>query len=158
MAFIKVISLGTIISDIKFGGEEGSEYCSFILAAQRKFKKKDEEYASSVTIPAKCFGKTAVFINKYFSKLSTISIIGDLEKDDDYTNNEGNVVEGGYYINIREADFTERKNGNSDSENTENVENAAKSTSNEPKSPFKATASAAPAKSPFAAKLNKIGK
>ena len=159
MSLNRDIKQGTIISDINFGGEEGNEYASFILGYKRDYKKKDEQYPGSITIAVKAFRHNAVFLNKYFKKMDTIIVDGQLDKDEDYTNKDGELVTNNYFIRA-DSFYFDGKKASSDEDEENDAPAATKATSAN-KSPFgaaKTAAAPAPAKSPFASKLNKIGK
>lgn len=68
--------LGRITKDFELKGE-ATKYCGFSLAVNRKFKKDGEDTADFII--CKCFGKTAEFASKYFSKGQQVAISGRIQ-------------------------------------------------------------------------------
>lgn len=112
MSLNKVILEGKIISDPKFSGNEGSEFITFILGVNKNYKGKDEQYPASLGIPCKAFKHNAVFINKYFTKMSSIIIVGSMDQDAEYTRPDGSVKPAEFYIKIDEQYFSGDKGSN----------------------------------------------
>ena len=59
-------------------GATGAEYCTYSVAVDRR-KAKDDEEKKTDWFRCVAFGKTAVFIDKYFKKGDGIEIIGRME-------------------------------------------------------------------------------
>lgn len=59
-------------------GATGAEYCTYSVAVDRR-KAKDDEEKKTDWFRCVAFGKTAVFIDKYFKKGDGIEIIGHME-------------------------------------------------------------------------------
>lgn len=84
-----------------------STIARFGVAVNRKFKNKEGKYDADF-INCIAFGKTAEFVEKYFSKGMKIGIIGRIQTGS-YTNKDGNKV---YTTDIiaEEIEFIESKN------------------------------------------------
>lgn len=67
----------------------GSSIAAFTLAVDRKFKSKDDQTADFIN--CKAFGKTAEFVEKYFSKGMRMGLVGRIQTGS-YTNKEGQKV------------------------------------------------------------------
>lgn len=65
----------------------GKEVCNFTVAVDRRFKMDGAESADFFDVTA--WGKTGVFVNKYFSKGDGITIEGRMESRK-YTDKNGN--------------------------------------------------------------------
>ena len=111
----KVIIIGRFTRDpeIKYStGENATATARFSLAVNRRFKNKEGNYDADF-INCVAFGKTAEFIEKYFTKGMAIGITGRIQTGS-YTNKEGQKV---YTIDVvvEETEFVESKNkGTSD--------------------------------------------
>ena len=111
----KVIIIGRFTRDpeIKYTtGENATATARFSLAVNRRFKNKEGNYDADF-INCVAFGKTAEFIEKYFTKGMAIGITGRIQTGS-YTNKEGQKV---YTIDVvvEETEFVESKNkGTSD--------------------------------------------
>lgn len=88
--------------------DNGNSVARFSVAVDRKYKKENEQAADFINTVA--FGKTAEFIEKYFSKGSKIVIEGHIQTSS-YTNQEGQKI---YTTDViaREVEFGESKNSN----------------------------------------------
>lgn len=77
MSYNRVILMGrlTAAPDMR-STSEGTEYCRFTVACDRKFAKKGEEKQADF-ISCTAWRQTAVFVNKYFSKGSMIQLEGE---------------------------------------------------------------------------------
>ena len=121
----KVIIIGRLTRDpeIKYTtGENATATARFSLAVNRRFKNKEGNYDADF-INCVAFGKTAEFIEKYFTKGMAIGITGRIQTGS-YTNKEGQKVYTTDVV-VEETEFVESKNkGTSD-----NVANNANSNS-----------------------------
>jgi single-strand DNA-binding protein len=82
----------------------------FSIAVDRRFKKDEADFISCVA-----FGKTAEFIDKYFSKGNRIGITGEW-RTGSYTNKDGQKV----YTNdcvVSTAEFVESKKESAPAQN-----------------------------------------
>lgn len=82
----------------------------FSVAVDRRFKKDEADFINCVA-----FGKTAEFIDKYFSKGNRIGITGEW-RTGSYTNKDGNKV----YTNdcvVTTAEFVESKKDSAPAQN-----------------------------------------
>jgi single-strand DNA-binding protein len=86
-------------------GENATAIARFSVAVDRKFKRDGEPEADFPNIVA--FGKTAEFIEKYFSKGMKIGIVGRLQTGK-YQNKDGQTV---YTTDVvaEEVEFVESK-------------------------------------------------
>ena len=111
----KVIIIGRFTRDpeIKYStGENATATARSSLAVNRKFKNKEGNYDADF-INCVAFGKTAEFIEKYFTKGMAIGITGRIQTGS-YTNKEGQKVYTTDVV-VEETEFVESKNkGTSD--------------------------------------------
>ena len=111
----KVIIIGRLTRDpeIKYTtGENATATARFSLAVNRRFKNKEGNYDADF-INCVAFGKTAEFIEKYFTKGMAIGITGRIQTGS-YTNKEGQKVYTTDVV-VEETEFVESKNkGTSD--------------------------------------------
>ena len=111
----KVIIIGRFTRDpeIKYStGENATATARFSLAVNRRFKNKEGNYDADF-INCVAFGKTAEFIEKYFTKGMAIGITGRIQTGS-YINNEGHKVYKTEVV-VEETEFVESKNkGTSD--------------------------------------------
>lgn len=111
----KVIIIGRFTRDpeIKYTtGENATATARFSLAVNRRFKNKEGNYDADF-INCVAFGKTAEFIEKYFTKGMSIGITGRIQTGS-YTNKEGQKVYTTDVV-VEETEFVESKNkGTSD--------------------------------------------
>ena len=111
----KVIIIGRFTRDpeIKYTtGENATATARFSLAVNRRFKNKEGDYDADF-INCVAFGKTAEFIEKYFTKGMAIGITGRIQTGS-YTNKEGQKVYTTDVV-VEETEFVESKNkGTSD--------------------------------------------
>lgn len=113
----KVIIVGRLTRDpeIKYStGENATAIARFSLAVNRKFKNDEGNYDADF-INCIAFGKTAEFIEKYFTKGMAIGIAGRIQTGS-YTNKEGQKVYTTDVV-VEETEFVESKNKTT-SENT----------------------------------------
>ena len=106
----KVIIIGRFTRDpeIKYStGENASATARFSLAVNRRFKNKEGNYDADF-INCVAFGKTAEFIEKYFTKGMAIGITGRIQTGS-YTNKEGQKVYTTDVV-VEETEFVESKN------------------------------------------------
>lgn len=94
-------------------GDNSIAIARFNLAVDRRFNRNNEENTADF-IPCVAFGKTAEFIEKYFTKGKKIAVCGRLQSGS-YTNKDGVKV---YTLDVivEEAEFVESK-GNGDGGN-----------------------------------------
>lgn len=69
-------------------GENANAMLRNTIAVQRKFKNKETGQYDSDFINIICYGNTAEFINKYFTKGSKIGVTGEI-RTGSYTNKDG---------------------------------------------------------------------
>lgn len=95
--------------------QSGIAVTRFNVAVDRRFKKDGEQTADFINCIS--FGKTAEFVEKYFSKGQRIGLTGRIQTGS-YTNKEGKKV---YTTDVvaENVEFVERKRQDSDSKPTE---------------------------------------
>ena len=123
----KVVIIGRFTRDpeVKYTtGENATATARFSLAVNRRFKNKEGNYDADF-INCVAFGKTAEFIEKYFTKGMAIGITGRIQTGS-YTNKEGQKVYTTDVV-VEETEFVESKNKDT-SDNVPN--NNANSNSN----------------------------
>lgn len=111
----KVILMGRLTKDVELkytNGKESVAVGRFTLAVNRRFKRDGEPDADFINCVS--FGKTAEFINKYFSKGKMIAIVGRIQTGS-YTNQNGQKV---YTTDIlvEEANFCGEKSSDNSEE------------------------------------------
>lgn len=120
----KVMLVGRISRDIDVRYAQNSDLAiaAFSVAVDRRIKKENEQNVDFINV--KAFGKTAEFVNKYFSKGRRIGISGRLNTGS-YTNQQGQKV---YYMEVvaDEVEFVDNAPQNAEkkeatSENFENI-------------------------------------
>lgn len=135
----KVIIIGRFTRDpeIKYStGENATATVRFSLAVNRRFKNKEGNYDADF-INCVAFGKTAEFIEKYFTKGMAIGITGRIQTGS-YINNEGQKVYKTEVV-VEETEFVESKNkGTSDnvSNNNANSNSDFEETASDDEMPF----------------------
>lgn len=135
----KVIIIGRFTRDpeIKYStGENATATARFSLAVNRRFKNKEGNYDADF-INCVAFGKTAEFIEKYFTKGMAIGITGRIQTGS-YINNEGQKVYKTEVV-VEEAEFVESKNkGTSDNvpNNNANSNSDFEETASDDEMPF----------------------
>lgn len=102
MSVNKVILQGRIPFDLEIKNEndEKRAFLGFSLSVRRNYKPEGEEYYPEDLLYCKAFGKTAQFINQYFNKGDNIIIEGELRRDEDYEDENGNERKGQMYVHI----------------------------------------------------------
>lgn len=104
----KFIGIGRLTKDVEVRysqGENSTAIARFTIAVDRKIKKEGEQNADFINCVA--FGKTAEFVEKYFSKGSKIVVVGRITTGS-YTNKDGQKV---YTtdVTVEEVEFAESK-------------------------------------------------
>lgn len=102
MSLNSVVLQGRIPFDLEIKNEDDEKraFLGFNLSVRRNYKPEGEEYYPEDLIYCKAFGQTAIFINKYFAKGDNIIIQGEVRRDDDYEDEEGNLRKGQMYVHI----------------------------------------------------------
>lgn len=102
----KVELVGRLTKDVQMNmSNDGSSIARFTIACNRRFKTEGHPTADFISCVA--FGKTAEFIEKYFSKGMAIGVSGRIQTGS-YDNNEGKKVYTTDVV-IEEAEFVESK-------------------------------------------------
>lgn len=118
-----VIQMGRLARDpeIRYTpGDNPMAVVRFAIAVDRRFKREGQSEADFHNCVA--FGKTAEFIEKYFSKGSKIAIIGEM-RNNNYRGNDGNMIYREEIV-VNNAEFCESKTAQSNSR--KNVESPIK--------------------------------
>lgn len=102
----KAILVGRLVADadVRYSADNNA-IARFTLAVDRKFKRDNEPTADFITCVA--FGKTAEFIEKYFSKGKKIGLTGHIQTGS-YTNKDGAKVYTTDVV-VEECEFVESK-------------------------------------------------
>lgn len=106
----KVNLLGRLTRDpeVRYSaGENANATARFSLAVTRKFKNAEGNYDADF-INCVAFGKTAEFIEKYFTKGSMVAISGRIQTGN-YTNKDGAKVHTTDIV-VEEVEFAGSKN------------------------------------------------
>ena len=107
----KVILIGRLTRDpdVRYT-DGGTSIARFSIAVDRKFKSQGQPEADFPNIVA--FGKTAEFVEKYFSQGNRIGLVGRIQTGS-YTNNDGAKV---YTTDVvaEEVEFVESKAASGD--------------------------------------------
>lgn len=89
--------------------QNGTAVTKFSIAVDRRFKKEGEQTADFICCVS--FGKTAEFVEKYFSKGQRIGLTGRIQTGS-YTNKEGQkvyttdiVAENVEFVESKKADY-----------------------------------------------------
>ena len=132
----KVIIIGRFTRDpeIKYTtGENATATARFSLAVNRRFKNKEGNYDADF-INCVAFGKTAEFIEKYFTKGMAIGITGRIQTGS-YTNKEGQKVYTTDVV-VEETEFVESKNKGTSGSVSENRNSDFEEVISEDEMPF----------------------
>ena len=98
-------------NDVRYAGEDNSNaMLRNTIAVQRKFKNKETGQYDSDFISIICYGNTAEFINKYFTKGSKIGVTGEI-RTGSYTNKDGVKVYTTDVL-VNNAEFVSSKSDN----------------------------------------------
>lgn len=69
-------------------------FMSFMVSVRRAYKSKDAEYAEEDLMPVKAFGHNATFIHNYIKRGDTVAIMGELRREADWEDKDGNQRRG----------------------------------------------------------------
>ena len=133
----KVTLVGRLTRDVESRTtESGKAMARFSVAVNRRFKNKEGNYDADF-INCVAFGKTAEFIEKYFTKGMAIGVTGRIQTGS-YINNEGQKVYKTEVV-VEETEFVESKNkGTSDNvaNNNANSNSDFEETASDDEMPF----------------------
>lgn len=96
-------------------GESANAIARFSVAVNRRFKNAEGNYDADF-INCVAFGKTAEFVEKYFTKGMAIGLTGRIQTGS-YTNKDGQKVYTTDVV-VEETEFVESKGSNSTTNNT----------------------------------------
>ena len=108
-----VVLIGNLCrdNDVRYStGENATAILRNTIAVQRKFKNKETGQYDSDFISIQAFGKSAEFINQYFSKGSKIAITGEI-RTGSYTNKDGVKVYTTDVV-VNNAEFVTKRDDN----------------------------------------------
>lgn len=106
----KVILVGRLTRDPEMRNTQNSCCARFSVAVDRRFKKEGDEVTADF-ISCIAWGKTAEFIEKYFSKGMRIGLTGRIQTGS-YTNRDGQKVYTTDVV-VEEVEFVESKKSGS---------------------------------------------
>ena len=107
--------------------------------SKREYKKEDEQYYPDDLINFKAFGPRADFIKKYFNQGDGIILKGRLQRDDDYTTEDGETKKGQLFVLVESVNFVGGANKDSN-DTTKNSKPATGGPGSAPKKPGKPSA------------------
>lgn len=86
----KVLFMGRLVADPEFGQTQGgTSVCKFRIAVDRAYSKDNQEKQSDF-FQLVCFGKTAEFVNKFFTKGKPILVEGRIQNNN-YQGQDGKM-------------------------------------------------------------------
>lgn len=114
----KAIIIGHICRDLDVRQNGDSKVSRFTVGVNRRFKNQNGQYDSDF-IPVVCFGKTAEFAEKYFSKGMKVLVEGRIQTGS-YTNKEGQKV---YTTDLvaESLEFVDSKSSNAEPKPAQNT-------------------------------------
>lgn len=102
--------VGRLVKNPELRQNSETSVARFTVAVDRKYKKDEADFISCVA-----FGKSAEFVDKYFSKGNRIGIVGEW-RSGNYTNKDGQKV----YTNdcvVNSVEFVESKRDSAPAQN-----------------------------------------
>ena len=123
----------------KEGDGNSKSFLSWAVSVKREYKKEDEQYYPDDLINFKAFGPRADFIKKYFNQGDGIILKGRLQRDDDYTTEDGETKKGQLFVLVESVNFVGGANKDS-SDTTKNSKPATGGPGSAPKKPGKPSA------------------
>lgn len=102
--------VGRLVKNPELRQNSETSVARFTVAVDRKYKKDEADFISCVA-----FGKSAEFVDKYFSKGNRIGIVGEW-RSGSYTNKDGQKV----YTNdcvVNSVEFVESKKESAPAQN-----------------------------------------
>lgn len=118
---------------IKGDGNNKKSFYMGLLSVRRNYKGKDQEYYQDDLISIKAFGPNADFLENHFPVGSELIVNGQLMKDDDYEDSNGNKRYGQLYVLINQVYFCgSSDNSNSTKNNSTNNKKSASKSNNSP--------------------------
>ena len=129
--------------------EGDTPFIMWSLSVRRDYKPKGAEFYPEDLIPIRAFGPTAKFIKEHFQPGSNATIIGRLEKSENYVDKDGVQQYGQLYINVSQIYFGDNGGAGKDTSNESKPANKTATQTSNKKNPFGGGATTS---SPFAAK------
>ena len=123
----------------KEGDGNSKSFLSWAVSVKREYKKEDEQYYPDDLINFKAFGPRADFIKKYFNQGDGIILKGRLQRDDDYTTEDGETKKGQLFVLVESVNFVGGANKDSN-DTTKNNKPATGGPGSAPKKPGKPSA------------------
>lgn len=108
MNSVQLVGRFTKDPEIRYASNSGIAVVHFTLAVERKITRDEEQSADFISCVA--FGKTAEFIEKYFSKGQRIGLNGHIQTGS-YTNKDGQKVYTTDVL-VENCEFVEKKQDN----------------------------------------------
>lgn len=105
MNSVQLVGRFTKDPEIRYASNSGIAVVHFTLAVERKITRDEEQSADFISCVA--FGKTAEFIEKYFSKGQRIGLNGHIQTGS-YTNKDGQKVYTTDVL-VENCEFVEKK-------------------------------------------------
>ena len=110
----------------KEGDGNSKSFLSWAVSVKREYKKEDEQYYPDDLINFKACGPRADFIKKYFNQGDGIILKGRLQRDDDYTTEDGETKKGQLFVLVESVNFV----GGANKDSNDTTKNSKKSYSN----------------------------
>lgn len=80
--------------------EKSSGIFRGMISVRRAYKKKDDEYYPEDLIPFVAFGVKAKYINDYINRGDNVTMCGEIRREDDYEDKDGNLKSGGLALYV----------------------------------------------------------
>ena len=122
MNTVQLVGRFTADPEVRYtAGDNSMAIARFSLAIDRRFKREGEPTADFIS--CKAFGKTAEFIEKYFTKGRRIGVVGRIQTGN-YTNKEGQKV---YFTEViaDQAEFVDNKSDGANNNQTQHNNSSA---------------------------------
>lgn len=112
----------------KQGEGDKKSFYSGSISVRRNFKGKDDKFYPEDLIRIKAFGANADFIYNNFKAGDGIIVVGRLQKDEDYTDTNGESKKGQLYVLVNDKYFADGKkmNGTADKGSNESAPAASR--------------------------------
>lgn len=101
--------IGRLVRDVEVKGDGDKKVAKYTLAVDRKYSKGEEKQADFISCV--CFGKSAEFAEKYFSKGKKVAVTGRIQTGS-YVNKDNQKVYTTDIV-VEEQEFCESKGAES---------------------------------------------
>lgn len=115
MGINTVVLEGQIPFEIKLHNAENEDkrsYAGFLINVKRNYKPEGNQYYPEDDIFIKAFGPTAEFVARNFNERDHIGIEGQLRREEDDENKDGEKIKGRVYVQADRVHFVGNPNGN----------------------------------------------